>query len=95
MTDWFEEVPETYIPQQLGSNTVGNTINDLGSIFGWIDMHTKRTRTEGHFTIAFATSNTSASGAAVNSNPFMISLARLAVGPSYSFNRARCLNLHP
>jgi hypothetical protein len=48
------------------------------------------------FTIAFATSNTSASGAAVNSNPFMISLARLAVGrDSYSFNRARCLNLHP
>jgi hypothetical protein len=48
LTDWFEEVPETHIPQQLGSNTLGNTINDLGAIFGWIDMHTKRTRIEGH-----------------------------------------------
>jgi hypothetical protein len=48
------------------------------------------------FTIAFATCDTSASGAAVNSNPFMISFARLALGPdSYSFNRARCLNLPP
>jgi hypothetical protein len=91
LTDWFEEVPETYIPQQLGSTTIGNTINDLGSIFGWIDMHTKRTRTEGLstiFTIAFATSNTSASGAAVNSNPFMISLARLAVVPTHTLSTA-------
>ena len=41
------------------------------------------------FTIAFATSNTSASGADVNSNPFMICFVRLAVGPdSYSFKRA-------
>jgi len=41
------------------------------------------------FTMAFATSNTSASGVAVHSKPFMICFVRLAVGPdSYSFKRA-------
>jgi hypothetical protein len=47
-------------------------------------MYSERACIEGIstiFTIAFATSNTSASGAAVNSSPFMISFARLAVDP--------------
>src|SRR5439155_15516058 len=40
-------------------------------------------------TIAFATSDTLASAAAVNAKPFMICFARSAVGPdSYSFKRA-------
>jgi hypothetical protein len=60
--------------------------------WGGVDMYSERACTEGHINDlhdSLRNVQPSAAGAAVNSNPFMISFARLAVGPdSYCFNRA-------
>ena len=48
MNSWLEEIFQPDPPEHFGANTISNTIDHLGAIFGWIDMGTERTLAEGH-----------------------------------------------
>src|SRR5579875_2001213 len=43
---WSQQVSETDVPQELDPNSVGDSVDDLSSVMGGIDMNAERAFTE-------------------------------------------------